>query len=219
MVPFGGYTARPPAGPVPVGEDSPALWAPPPGPSRGQSPRVNPFGSVQFEVLAGIHAGAAALARRRYQQRGLGFGIGGTGDRFPGVTVLAREGARVWATMRLGLDSLSGLQADAHYRDEIDRLRGASRRIAEVTRLAIDAPCPPATLLMALFRAAIGYLRNQPPITDLVIEVNPRHARFYTQRFGFAQIGEERTCTRVNAPAVLLHRPLSAAELGLGLAA
>ena len=165
---------------------------------------------IHFEVSGGSHRGASALVRRRYQQRGLALGVGGTGDRLPCVTVLARQGAELWATLRLGLDSGAGLQADALYEREIDPLRSASRRVAEVTRLAIDAPCHPAPLLYALFEQAMGYLRHQPPITDLVIEVHPRHARFYVQRFGFNQIGAERVCERVNAPAVLLHRPLLA---------
>lgn len=190
-----------------------------PVPFEPPAPRPDPLSGLAFEVRSGVHAAAQALASRRYQQRGLGFGIGGTGDRVPSVTVLARRGAELWATLRLGLDSMAGLQADDHYRKEIDGLRSASRRIAEVTRLAIDAPCPPATLLLALFQQALRHLSHQPPITDLVIEVNPRHARFYMQRFGFAQIGDERICSRVNAPAVLLHRPLALGEVIPPLAA
>ncbi|MCB1914780.1 MAG: hypothetical protein KDG52_03550 [Rhodocyclaceae bacterium] len=174
---------------------------------------------LDFEVASGGLPAASALAKRRYQQRGLGtVGVGGTGDRVPGITVLAKHGAHLWATLRLGLDSIAGLQADTHYRQEIDRLRGSSRHIAEVTRLAIDAPCPPGAMLMEMFRQAVRQLRHQAPITDLVIEVNPRHARFYVQRFGFIQIGDERICSRVGAPAVLLHRPISSADLATWLA-
>jgi len=186
---------------------------------RKATRRSNPLSGLRFEVSAGFHPAAAALASRRYQQRGLGVGVGGTGDRHPCITVLARSGAQLWATLRLGLDSISGLQADTHYRKEIDAIRCASRRIAEITRLAIDAPCPPASILLALFQQAVRQLSNQPPITDLVIEVNPRHARFYVQRFGFTQIGEERICSRVGAPAVLLHRSLAPLELETAVAA
>ena len=37
-----------------------------------------------------------------------------------------------------------------------------------------------------------------------MIEVNPRHAVFYQRMLCFTQLGEERMCPRVNAPAVLL---------------
>ena len=41
--------------------------------------------------------------------------------------------------------------------------------------------------------------------TDLLIEVNPRHVRFYQRMLGFRQLGPERACPRVGgAPAVLL---------------
>lgn len=179
------------------------------GPAARACAGSNKLENLEFEVRAGHHEAAAALARRRYQQSGLALGVGGTGDRLPCITVLAREGVRLWATLRLGLDSIAGLQADALYRSELDRIRSGSRRVAEITRLAIDAPCHPVPLLRALFMQAVAHLRNDPPITDLVIEVHPRHARFYEQRFGFTRIGGERACPRVGgAPAVLLHRPL-----------
>ena len=46
-------------------------------------------------------------------------------------------------------------------------------------------------------------------VTDVVIEVHPRHAGFYQRMIGFSYIGEERICPRVNAPAVLLHLELA----------
>ncbi|TEX49967.1 MAG: hypothetical protein CFR70_00705 [Rhodocyclaceae bacterium] len=42
--------------------------------------------------------------------------------------------------------------------------------------------------------------------SDAVIEVNRRHAGFYSRRFGHARIGDEKLCPRVDAPAVLMHR-------------
>jgi hypothetical protein len=35
--------------------------------------------------------------------------------------------------------------------------------------------------------------------------VNPRHVGFYKRMLGFQEIGEVRTCPRINAPSVLLH--------------
>ncbi len=45
-------------------------------------------------------------------------------------------------------------------------------------------------------------------VRDAFIEINPRHAFFYKRMLGFCQVGEERICERVNAPAVLLHLDL-----------
>ena len=46
-------------------------------------------------------------------------------------------------------------------------------------------------------------------MTDVFIEVNPRHAPFYRRYLGFTRMGQERVCLRVNAPAVLLRLELS----------
>jgi hypothetical protein len=45
--------------------------------------------------------------------------------------------------------------------------------------------------------------------SDYVIEVNPRHVNFYKSMLGFAVIGAERACSRVEAPAVLLRLAMS----------
>ncbi len=44
--------------------------------------------------------------------------------------------------------------------------------------------------------------------SETFIEINPRHAAFYKRMLGFEQIGEERVCKRVDAPAVLLRLDL-----------
>ena len=43
---------------------------------------------------------------------------------------------------------------------------------------------------------------------DVLIEVNPRHVRFYERMLGFAQAAEERLDPEVNAPAVLMRLDL-----------
>ena len=42
-------------------------------------------------------------------------------------------------------------------------------------------------------------------VTDLFIEVHPRHAGFYRRLLGYKVAGPERICPRVGAPAVLMH--------------
>ena len=60
--------------------------------------------------------------------------------------------------------------------------------------------------------------RPQPPrrdrreVTDVFIEVNPRHAGFYRHAFGFCVAAEERPCARVHAPSVLLRLEVAAFE-------
>ena len=47
--------------------------------------------------------------------------------------------------------------------------------------------------------------------TDILIEINPRHRAFYERLLEFEQLGSERICERVNAPAILMH--LSCAKI------
>jgi hypothetical protein len=47
---------------------------------------------------------------------------------------------------------------------------------------------------------------------DIVIEVNPRHVRYYQRALGFTVMGPERLNRRVDAPAVLLRLDLAHAR-------
>jgi hypothetical protein len=48
-------------------------------------------------------------------------------------------------------------------------------------------------------------LRN---VTDVFVEVSPRHERFYRGTFGFTRAAGRQICPRVMAPAVLLRLEL-----------
>ena len=63
-----------------------------------------------------------------------------------------------------------------------------------------------------MFHIAYMYARRLHRCTDILIEVNPRHVRFYRSMLGFEVLGPERTCPRVNAPAVLLRLRLDHAQ-------
>jgi hypothetical protein len=125
------------------------------------------------------------------------------------LTLQALRAGRVIATMTVCRDSLSGIPADALYKAEINRYRGRGASVCEFTRLAVDPSERCKDLLGALFYHAYmqGCICNG--VTDSFIEVNPRHVAFYKRLLSFAQIGEEKTCDRVNAPAVLLHRKIA----------
>ena len=70
--------------------------------------------------------------------------------------------------------------------------------------------------LTNLFQVALEYGKDNFTGSDAVIEVNPRHARYYQQRLGFEKIGNLRQCPRVNAPAVLLHQELDGISIPTG---
>jgi hypothetical protein len=120
------------------------------------------------------------------------------------ITLEASAEQQLFGTLTLGLDSDDGLHADALYKQEIDVLRKKGLRVCEITKLAFDPKYSSKEALASLFHLAYIYARDIYDATDLLIEVNPRHASFYKRRLGFKQIGEMRTCPRVDAPAVLL---------------
>lgn len=124
------------------------------------------------------------------------------------ITLVASDETAIFGTITLGLDGDNGILADALYRDELQRLRKRGARLCELTRLAMDTHHNAKEVLGALLHLVYIHGRLIHGVTDVVIEVHPRHAGFYHRMVGFQYIGEERICPRVNAPAVLLHLDL-----------
>lgn len=156
------------------------------------------------------HRACAALVRRMYAWRGYRLTQPCQPMADPNHTTLGAwlDGELV-ATMTTSRDSTAGLMADTLYAEELTKLRKPSRILGEVTRLAVDNDENNPELLKSLFRSAAKYAKAVFGVTDVVIEVNPRHAPYYRREFGFLQVGAVRTCPRVDAPAVLLHRSLA----------
>lgn len=110
--------------------------------------------------------------------------------------------------MTVCVDGPAGLPADENFRDQTDSLRTAGRRLWEPSRVAVVSRMPKKVFagLMHIGLMYAGILRE---CTDAVIEVNPRHVRFYTEMLGFKALGVQRFCTRVGAPGVLLRLEMS----------
>lgn len=149
------------------------------------------------------------LVRRMYAWRGYSMQSSTYPPNDPNRTTLAVwQGDEAIATLTLGCDSPGGLLADGLYAPELAGLRRQGRVLCEVTRLAVHPDFSSGRMLDTLFHAALVFGREHYRASDAVIEVNPRHVRFYEHRFGFRQVGTLRQCPRVNAPAVLLHQAL-----------
>ena len=71
-------------------------------------------------------------------------------------------------------------------------------------RLAIDEGADWRAALDALVQSAYLITWVIQGLTHVVIEVNPRHVRFYQRVFGFVVGAAERFCERAGAPSVLL---------------
>ena len=147
---------------------------------------------------------ARMLVNRMYSWRGYG-------DRHvipiapTHATFTASDEEQTVGTITLAIDSPKGLAADKIFRDEIDvfrRMPGA--KVCELTKLAFDAEVPSKPLLASLFHIVFIYGQRRHQCTDLFIEVNPRHRRFYEVMLGFQAIGELKTNESVAAPAQLM---------------
>jgi hypothetical protein len=133
------------------------------------------------------------------------------------ITFLVASGQATVGTLTLGLDGAHGLRAEEAYCDVIDRYRVAGCRVCELTRLALAERVDSKAVLASLFYLAHAVGRTAHDVTDVFIEVNPRHVAFYSRVLGFVVAAGQKFCERVHAPSVLLQLELEALELRLGL--
>ncbi|MCU0804445.1 MAG: hypothetical protein MUF79_05060 [Burkholderiales bacterium] len=168
-------------------------------------------------------AEAARLVARRYAWRGYEGDHAGpdSGEHRPAgaheITFLARNDEATLGTLTLRVDSAHGLRAEEGYPDAISSVRAQGRRVCELTRLALDEESDWKPVLASLFSLAYATGRSMHGVTDVFIEVNPRHVGFYQRALGFVVAAGERFCERVKAPSVLLKLELADLERRLRL--
>jgi hypothetical protein len=161
---------------------------------------------IRMANSAGRREAASLLIKKMYSWRGYAT-HGANANQINRITLVADSGGKTVGTMTLCLDNEGKLPADENFSDKLNELRAQGRRLCEPSRLAIDEDVP-KRVFASMIHISYIYAYNIHGYTDYVIEVNPRHVRFYTKMLGFIQICEERTCSRVNAPGVLLRLEL-----------
>ena len=124
------------------------------------------------------------------------------------ITLSALHEGRVVATLTVGLDGTGGLSVEGVYPDTVDAVRSPERRLCEFTKFAVDEEVRSPALLGAIFHVACMFALQIHDCTDALIEVNPRHVRFYERMLGFTRAAEQRLDPSVNAPAVLMRLDL-----------
>ncbi|MEN2786463.1 acetyltransferase [Sphingomonas qilianensis] len=147
---------------------------------------------------------ATELVNHMYARRGYG-GNHSIPQTSLHTTFTARTATRTIGTITLAIDSAAGLAADTIFRAEIDAFRQVpGAKVCELTKLAFDTEAPSKPLLAAMFHVIFIYGQRRHDCTDLFIEVNPRHTRFYEVMLGFERVGTLKTNASVAAPAQLL---------------
>lgn len=121
------------------------------------------------------------------------------------VTFTATSDEDVIGTLTLTVDSSAGLAVDRTFKEEIDVFRSApGAKLCELTKFAFDTSTPARPRLAALFHIIFIYGSMHYECTDLFIEVNPRHCRFYEVMLGFQPVGTPKMNESVNAPSHLM---------------
>jgi hypothetical protein len=189
------------------------IWRGPKGHMLVEDPRIDllpdgPAGPRRFKVKT-----ADSLERRsrvnnllkdRYGWRGyqqVSLPTDPTVNRF---TLTAVEDELVIGTITVAFDNPSRLGADEAFGPEVTALRAEGKRICEFTKLAIDPAVGTKRVLATLFHVAYIVAHRIRGHDMLIMEVNPRHVRYYERMLGCRVLADERINKSVNAPAVLL---------------
>lgn len=169
---------------------------------------VDAMGRHGFTIRAADSAGerssASVLINRMYSGRGYRHNPLPEDDDPNRLTLVARDHNAVIGTLTIGFDSDAGLLVDEIFHDEVNALRSAGRQVCEFTKLAMEGVVRSQHVLAAMFHVAFIQAHRVRGCDNLLIEVNPRHTRYYEAKLGFERLGPARLNRRVNAPAVLL---------------
>ncbi|MBW8753224.1 MAG: acetyltransferase [Sphingomonadales bacterium] len=160
--------------------------------------------TIRLADRDGDRNSANLLINRKYSERGYGdrhtIPTEGTC-----VTFTAWSGDRLFGTLSLTVDSPAGLASDRTFQEELDEFRQAPGvRICELTKFAFETSKRSLDILGSLFHFIFIYGTQNFDCTDLVIEVAPRHRRFYEAMLGFRQIGRVRVNDTVGSRSHLM---------------
>jgi hypothetical protein len=153
---------------------------------------------------SGQRTSASILIDRMYSWRGYQADPLPDDQSLDRITLVASEQDVTIGTMSVGFDGPEGLVVEDFFPAEVAALRASGSRICEFTKLALDNDLSTKQVLASLFHVAYIYAHRIRGFDRLMIEVNPRHVRYYQKMLGFEVMGPERLNRRVNAPAVLL---------------
>ncbi len=164
----------------------------------------------------GQRSSASVLVNRMYAARGYLSTAIPNPPMPTRITFTATEHDETIGTITIGFDSDTGLHVDELFACETETIRRQGRRVCEFTKLAMDSVVKSKRVLASLFHVSYIFAHRIMGYDDLVIEVNPRHVRYYERMLGFEALGAPRHNHRVNAPAVLMRLQFSHAHAEIG---
>ena len=158
-----------------------------------------------------------SLLKNRYGWRGYQEVSLPTDQSVHKFTLSAVEEEAIIGTITVSCDGPKRLSADDAFAEEVEALRAQGRRLCEFTKLAVDPTVGTKRVLAALFHVAYIVAHRIRGYDLLLIEVNPRHVRYYERMLAFTIKSEERMNRSVNAPAVLLSIEFSEVMKQIGI--
>ena len=170
-------------------------------PDGAPGPRRFKIKSADNESRRGL---VASLLRGRYLWRGYRTAEQPSGQGTQRFTLAAIENQQTIGTITVAFDGAEKLSADDAFPAEVQAMREEGRRICEFGKLAVDPTIGTKRVLAALFHVAYIVAHRMRGYDTLLIEVNPRHTRYYERMLGCRVVGDVRINRTVDAPAVLL---------------
>ena len=127
------------------------------------------------------------------------------------ILIVQDRNKKIAGSVTLVFNESSQLPAEKIYASELKTLKKNGEKLVELSRLIINPEFRNSKeILILLFNYLAIYSYHVENYDSLVVEVNPRHKNYYKMLLNFDEIGEEKACPSVlNAPAILLHLPLS----------
>ena len=144
------------------------------------------------------------LVARMYQTRGYRTADAPIDVCERAATFMALDGQQVIGTMTARDGADGPLLAEELFAEEVAGFRATGMGVCEFTKLAMDRRARSPRLLASLFHVAYVQAYRIMGLRHLLIEVNPRHVRYYETMLGFTVVCAARHNSRVDAPAVLL---------------
>jgi hypothetical protein len=190
-----------------------------------QDPRIDllpdgPAGPRRFKIKTADsqerRSRVNSLLKDRYGWRGYQQVSLPTDPSVQRFSLSAVEDDVVIGTITVAFDNPGRLGADEAFGAELDALRAEGRTLTEFTKLAIDPLSGTKRVLATLFHVAYIVAHRLRGYDMLLMEVNPRHVRYYERMLGARVLAGERINKAVNAPAVLLGSEFSAIKAKIG---
>jgi hypothetical protein len=174
--------------------------------------------TIRAADTEGHRSSAHILVKRMYAWRGYSTPPVPEPGAPSRITLVASDHDVTLGTITVGFDSAQGLLVDELFGESVEKLRVEGATLCEFLKLAVHGAVRSKRVLASLFHTAFIYARQIKYCDRLLIEVNPRHVRFYESMLGFEVLVRERMNGRVNAPAVLMCLDLAYANERIGKA-